>query len=120
MELPFKSTNQKDLKNEIINFEFSGENINDPLFCDLLSHLFKTNPKERLTISQMMRHKYITNNGAEPLNQYAGVSKMELTEKDIQAAIHRKKMMTNIGIAVKLKVNLSKSRNKISKMKSTQ
>lgn len=117
-KLPFTSNNQTDLKEEIVNFQFNRQDIQDPLLADLLGGLFQLNPERRSTLRELMRHKWVTNNGAEPLCQLSEVKAMEITEKDMQAAIKRSKIMTNIGIAVKLKLKLNKSRNKISKQTS--
>lgn len=114
-KLPFKSTNQTQLKEEIINYNFDGSELENKDFADLLTGLFQLNPDKRASLREMMSHKWITDGGKEPLAQFSDTKAMEITEKDMQAAIKRSKIMTNIGIAVKLKLKLNKSRSAISK-----
>lgn len=44
--------------------------------------------------------------------------KFEITEHDIKSAIKTSKMISNIMLAVKLKINLNHTRKKLNKQKS--
>lgn len=109
--LPFLGGNILEIRDAIVNKDFTVPENTNPDLKDLLAKLLCKDPQQRISMDELRVHPWITNGGKDPLSSFEENTKHvvhEITEEDIRCAIK------NIGsiITVVRAVNRFKSLRK--------
>jgi len=117
---PFNGSNGDELKRQILEEEpVFPEDMNlNPKAINLIKGCLKKDPDERLTIDDIMVDPWLTDDGANPLENEA-CEKLEVTEEEIKKAITRIRFLALIMVTAKVKRSLNITRRNIELRKAT-
>ncbi|KAF7904568.1 hypothetical protein EAF00_001902 [Botryotinia globosa] len=65
--IPFERTGVLELYEAIKNDEVDYEPSTDPQFVNLMRRILEKDPKKRITMDEIRKHPWVTNNGTDPL-----------------------------------------------------
>lgn len=76
-------------------------------FKDLLTKMINKDPVKRITLEEMMRHPWVTEEGKHIIKKLE-MPNIVITKKDIDSAIMKKSIMANFFAVTKMKTKIFK------------
>jgi serine/threonine protein kinase len=113
---PFMGVTAEDLKMRICQEEpYYPEDLSDEI-AELIAACLTKDPKERITLEQLMDNPWLTEEGRSPVKNTFEHS-FVINEDDMKAALGKVQFRARIRLTAKLKMNLQKVRSKITDRK---
>eukprot|EP00347_Sterkiella_histriomuscorum_P018998 403343360 len=112
---PFVSNQIPDLFKRIQTQEIPWPGNIDSSLQDLISKILTKNPEQRISISQIKSHPWVTDSGKDPMPQFQ-IQEIEITEEDKHNAFSKVKVFADVIMKKLEKIQVDKMREKMNKI----
>lgn len=109
---PFKGPTVREIQNNICfrKLQFPKNHTYSKSFKDLISKCLTKDPEARASISEILKHDWMTRNGLWLFDKLSDSNPIFVTEKDVNNSITTRKIETNMFVLSRMKTKLEKAK----------